>query len=369
MSSRPSWRRRVDDIPVEELVARRRLEHERNQTVVLPEYSTGPPTAAFPGGAGAGAGGGLRGAARPLGEPREGNRQGAGDNRPAQKRGDKPGEILVAPVTDAAWTPLFVTAGAIVVDVGGPLSHGSIVAREYGIPGVLSVRLATRLIKTGQLITVDGDHGRVYLHPRRRRGPERDEPQAGHPAEARFLMESPQGPKRGLPIRRKVAALSTALALTRSLRKTGAPPARGRAPPPPSTEFHWNESYYFNFIDPENKSGAGPGWGFSPTRRATSGPSCFTRVEAVSSPSGAGAGRRQGGRFEMENLEYHCVEPLEKWRLRFERPDGRHRGLEEALGGEPRDPEAQPRLSWTSTSRGCLPVSISRTRTLRPWPR
>jgi len=58
-----------------------------------------------------------------------------------------------------------VTAGAIVVDVGGPLSHGSIVAREFGIPGVLSVGMATRLIKTGQVVTVDGDCGKVYLHP------------------------------------------------------------------------------------------------------------------------------------------------------------------------------------------------------------
>ena len=154
-----------DDIPVEELVARRRREHERNLTVVLPEFSTGRPRPLSPGelelelegdfevlrGLSVSPGK-VTGKARVITDPR----------RNAEIR---PGEILVAPVTDAAWTPLFVTAGAIVVDVGGPLSHGSIVAREYGIPGVLSVRLATRLIKTGQVITVDGDHGRVYLHP------------------------------------------------------------------------------------------------------------------------------------------------------------------------------------------------------------
>jgi phosphoenolpyruvate synthase/pyruvate phosphate dikinase len=77
----------------------------------------------------------------------------------------KPGEILVAPVTDAAWTPLFVTAAATVVDVGGPLSHGSIVAREFGMPCVVNVSGATQLIATGQTITVDGGAGKVYLHP------------------------------------------------------------------------------------------------------------------------------------------------------------------------------------------------------------
>ena len=74
------------------------------------------------------------------------------------------GEILVAPVTDTGWTPLFILAKGLVVDVGGLLSHGSIVAREYGIPGVLNVMVGTKLIKTGQIITVDGAKGEVYLH-------------------------------------------------------------------------------------------------------------------------------------------------------------------------------------------------------------
>lgn len=75
------------------------------------------------------------------------------------------GEILVAPVTDAAWTPLFLMASGLVVDVGGLLSHGSIVAREYGIPGVLNVIDGTKRIRTGQVITVDGDRGEVHLEP------------------------------------------------------------------------------------------------------------------------------------------------------------------------------------------------------------
>ena len=73
------------------------------------------------------------------------------------------GDILVAPLTTPAWTPLFARAAAIVTDVGGPLSHGSIVAREYGIPAVLGTGSATRRITSGQPITVDGSAGKVYL--------------------------------------------------------------------------------------------------------------------------------------------------------------------------------------------------------------
>ena len=76
----------------------------------------------------------------------------------------EPGEILVAPFTDAAWTPLFFTAAAVVVDLGGPLSHGSTVAREYGLPAVVNVKTGTRQIRTGQEITVDGTRGEVLLH-------------------------------------------------------------------------------------------------------------------------------------------------------------------------------------------------------------
>lgn len=75
----------------------------------------------------------------------------------------QPGDILVAAITTPAWTPLFAMAAAIVTDVGGPFSHGSIVAREYGIPAVMGTGVATRLIRTGQVITVDGDAGTVAL--------------------------------------------------------------------------------------------------------------------------------------------------------------------------------------------------------------
>jgi pyruvate,water dikinase len=75
----------------------------------------------------------------------------------------KSGEILVANITTPAWTPLFAMASGIVTDVGGPLSHSSIVAREYGVPAVLGTGVATHRIRSAQHITVDGDAGIVTL--------------------------------------------------------------------------------------------------------------------------------------------------------------------------------------------------------------
>jgi len=73
------------------------------------------------------------------------------------------GEILVAPFTDPGWTPYFIPAAGIVMDQGGLLSHGAIIAREYGIPAVVNVGNATKIIKTGQTIQVDGDSGVVRI--------------------------------------------------------------------------------------------------------------------------------------------------------------------------------------------------------------
>jgi pyruvate,water dikinase len=75
----------------------------------------------------------------------------------------KPGDVLVAGTTTPAWTPLFAMASAVVTDIGGPLSHGSIVAREYGIPAVMGTGVATKRIQSGQVITVDGSTGTVTL--------------------------------------------------------------------------------------------------------------------------------------------------------------------------------------------------------------
>jgi pyruvate,water dikinase len=73
------------------------------------------------------------------------------------------GEILVAPLTNPVWTPLFAVAGGIVTEVGGILSHGAIVAREYGIPAVMSITGATTRLAGGQEVTVDGNRGIVIL--------------------------------------------------------------------------------------------------------------------------------------------------------------------------------------------------------------
>ena len=75
-----------------------------------------------------------------------------------------PGSILVSPLTTPAWTQLFANAVGLVTDVGSILAHGSIVAREYGIPAVLGVGNGTKRIKHGQTITIDGDAGTVLIH-------------------------------------------------------------------------------------------------------------------------------------------------------------------------------------------------------------
>ena len=73
------------------------------------------------------------------------------------------GDVLVAPFTDAAWTPLFLVAGAVVVDLGAINSHAMVVAREMGIPCVVSVNNASRRIPDGAVVTVDGTEGTVRI--------------------------------------------------------------------------------------------------------------------------------------------------------------------------------------------------------------
>ncbi|KUM33755.1 PEP/pyruvate-binding domain-containing protein [Arthrobacter sp. EPSL27] len=77
----------------------------------------------------------------------------------------EPGEILVAPSTDPGWTPLFMTAGALVMEMGGVISHGAVVAREFGIPAVVGVPDATMRLRTGQVVTVDGSAGTIAAQP------------------------------------------------------------------------------------------------------------------------------------------------------------------------------------------------------------
>ncbi|MCH8025935.1 MAG: hypothetical protein IH866_03990 [Chloroflexi bacterium] len=142
------------------LIERRRAEDERNRNVALPETFQGRPQP-------------LRAADLPLpdGDVLRGIAVSPGRvtgiarviHDPRHDATIEPGEILVAPVTDAGWTPLFVAAAGIVVDIGGTLSHGSTVAREYGLPAVVNVKHGTRMIRSGQTITVDGTAGIVVL--------------------------------------------------------------------------------------------------------------------------------------------------------------------------------------------------------------
>ncbi len=75
----------------------------------------------------------------------------------------QPGEVLVCPGTDPAWTPLFLTASALVMEVGGMMTHGAVVAREYGIPAIAGVDRATERLVTGQRVRVDGSAGVVEI--------------------------------------------------------------------------------------------------------------------------------------------------------------------------------------------------------------
>jgi len=75
----------------------------------------------------------------------------------------EPGEVLVANVTDTGWTPFFGCAAAVVTNVGGPMSHAAIVAREFGVPAVVNTQTATQRLRTGQLVEVDGAAGTVRI--------------------------------------------------------------------------------------------------------------------------------------------------------------------------------------------------------------
>ena len=91
-----------------------------------------------------------------------------------------PDEILVAPFTDPAWSPYFLVAAGLVIEQGGILSHGSIVAREYGLPAVTNVDAATRVIHTGDLVQVNGNCGQVTILAR---GPDH-RPESTRPLES-----------------------------------------------------------------------------------------------------------------------------------------------------------------------------------------
>ncbi len=80
-----------------------------------------------------------------------------------RQAGLQPGEILVCRGTDPSWTPLFLSAGGLIMEVGGLMTHGAVVAREYGIPAVVGVDRATERLQTGQLVSLDGSTGRIAM--------------------------------------------------------------------------------------------------------------------------------------------------------------------------------------------------------------
>lgn len=82
---------------------------------------------------------------------------------PGDPRGLEPGDILVAAVTDPAWTPLFMAAGGVVVELGAPMSHAMIVSRELGVPCVTAIGGAAKRIRDGMLLEVDGGRGTVTI--------------------------------------------------------------------------------------------------------------------------------------------------------------------------------------------------------------
>ena len=151
----------LDAPPAEakELVAFRRERREEYLGLRVPDWWTGMPDAVEPeaaeaAGVGdeitgvAGSPGVIEGRARVVLDPTE----------PLE-----PGEILVCETTDPSWTSLFLVAGGLVIDIGGPISHGAIVARELGVPCVINTRTGTRRLQTGDLLRVDGSAGVVQV--------------------------------------------------------------------------------------------------------------------------------------------------------------------------------------------------------------
>lgn len=137
---RKDWKRQMMLLAPPDVILGEVPTFEKQVVLASSNYLTGVPVAA----------GKASGLARIIGHPDEGVRL-------------QPGEVMVAPSTDPGWTPLFLKAGAVVMETGGFLSHGAIVAREYGIPAVVNIPGVMGIIKDGQTITVDGNNGKIFF--------------------------------------------------------------------------------------------------------------------------------------------------------------------------------------------------------------
>jgi len=139
-------------------VQRRRLEHERNQALPEPPttfvgFPPDDPTIASTSKR-------LRGLAASRGVA-EGKVRILRD--PSQASAFEPGEVLVVAAADTGWAPLFLAASGVVTELGGPLSHAAIILREYAVPAVVNVTNATRSLRDGDLVRLDGDAGTVEI--------------------------------------------------------------------------------------------------------------------------------------------------------------------------------------------------------------
>lgn len=159
--------RRLDDSPtrgrMRSRVRRRRAQQqcwEAQQPPPIRDREGKPQAAASTAAPPAQASGALRGIAASSGRARGRARVAA---TPAEGRELVAGEILVARFTDPGWTPIFPLAAAVVTEIGGMLSHGAVVAREYGIPAVVNVPQVTTQVRTGDLIEVDGSTGELTI--------------------------------------------------------------------------------------------------------------------------------------------------------------------------------------------------------------
>ncbi len=132
-------------------------------------------------------------------------------------------------------------------------------------------------------------------------------------------MESVEVPKTGFIEKAKIMALSSVIAVHKMMKKTGAPPVpQSEYLHVPADDYHWNESYYFNFIDPHSKIGGWTRIGILPNQETDIG--ALMIYAGGSRVLAAGQGGRTTfsmGEFKIEQLEYHCLEPLKRWRLRF----------------------------------------------------